>query len=483
MNTIEMNERHQAVLQAAYNAWMAGSTLRRNRLRNKRFTYGDQWGDLMRDERGRLVTEGEHYCQWGQRPITNNMIRQLVKTIVGRYRAKYMTERAEQRTAALNHAYSDNSLDEIDARALEEFLISGCCVQRIDHDLNPLNRRLRVDNVPVGHFFINAVSDARLWDCELIGQLHDVSVAHLVARVAAGQRRKAAWVRRLYSEQVDQRIAQLTTALGCDSQTGTDFWRARDGKCRLIEVWTLESREVMLHHNKRTAELSITAVGASRRPRTDPDVTSTWEVCTVWHCRWFSPMGDVLLEYDSPWPHGSHPFVAKFYPLTDGEVHALVEDVIDQQKFVNRLVTVLDQIMAASAKGVLLYPETALPDGYTWEDVRRIWSSTGGILPYSPQLSDARPEQIINNGTNSSAFDMINLQMKMLEQVSGVPSALQGRTVGGNSASLYEQQAQNAEMAMTDIFDTFTHFTRERDSRLLALLDRNETVTNPQENK
>ena len=55
-------------------------------------------------------------------------------------------------------------------------------------------------------------------------------------------------MRRLYSDNADLRTAQTMTTLGADSQTGTDFWYAHDnGKCRAIEVWTLESRETMRH--------------------------------------------------------------------------------------------------------------------------------------------------------------------------------------------------------------------------------------------
>ena len=64
---------------------------------------------------------------------------------------------------------------------------------------------------------------------------------------------------------------------------------------------------------------------------------------------------DIISQYDSSYRHRSHPFVFKLYPLTDGEVHSMVEDVIDQQKYVNRLITLVDHIMGASAKGALLY--------------------------------------------------------------------------------------------------------------------------------
>ena len=182
-------------------------------------------------------------------------------------------------------------------------------------------------------------------------------------------------------------------------------------------------------------------------------------------------MGGVLAEWDSPWVHGSHPFVVKMYPLTDGEVHSFVEDVIDQQKFVNRLITIVNHIMNASAKGVLLFPETALPDGMTWRDLRRVWQNCNGVLPYSPGLSNVKPEQVSINATNVGAYEMINLQMKLLEEISGVSGVLQGKTgvASGNSATLYQSEVQNASIALADVFDTFNGFRRERDKKVLGL--------------
>lgn len=127
----------------------------------------------------------------------------------------------------------------------------------------------------------------------------------------------------------------------------------------------------------------------------------------------------------------------------------------------------VNHVMECSAKGVLLFPETSLPDGFTWADVRRAWSNAGGILPYDPRESDARPEQIVTNTSGAGAYEMIDLQMRLLEQVSGVSGAMQGHSgESGNSASLYETQSQNAVIALTDLFDTFTAF-RDARNRLM----------------
>lgn len=455
------------VLRRAYEAWMGGSTLRNSRARNKRFTFGDQWSDVSLTTDREMMTDWERFARCGTTPVTNNLIRQLVKTIVGRFRYNVINKEKIADTD-LARLHDENDLAELDSRALEEFLISGCCIQRVDCDSDAAGQCSKVvTNVNPTRFFVNAFIDPRGRDCRLLGQLHDLTIAELMHRVAGGSRRKASWVRRLYSDQVDSRIAACCTQLGADSQNGMDFWYCRDSdRLRAIEVWTLESREVMVCHDKRTAQLEVIPVSQANKMRGNPHLSMRWDVQWHWHCRWFTPMGDVLIEYDADGGH--HPFVMRFYPLIDGEVHSLVEDVIDQQKYLNRLISLVDQAMMSSAKGVLLYPETALPDGFTWNDVRRVWSSPGGILPYSPTLSEARPEQIQANASDFGAYDMINLQLKMLEEVSGVHGALQGKNVAtGGSSSLYKMQSDNADLALTDIYDTFNAFRRQRDTLAL----------------
>ncbi len=469
MRTPTNNEKHTRVLHAAYQAWMNAAGLRQARLRNKRFTYGDQWGDLVKDYQGRVMTEGEFLATQGGQSITNNLIRQMVKTIVGRFRSQYI-KRDGDNAVTPSPVAVDNELDELDSRALEEFLISGCCIQRVEVDQVPgQHERIRVDNVNVNHLFAGAMNDTRAWDCELIGQLHDLNIAQLLRRVAGGNQRKAAWVRRLYTDGAEGRIADFTTRLGADTQLGTDFWHARDGKFRAIEVWTLESREVIVCHDRREGTLTVHPMSALHRLKGHPDVSTRWDIATVWHCRWFSPMGDLLAEYDSPWQHGSHPFVIKLYPLTDGEVHAVVEDIIDTQKHVNRMISLLDQVMRTSAKGVLLFPETALPDGWTWEDARRCWSSANGLLPYNPRFSDSKPEQMVTNNSGIGAYQMIELQMKLFEEISGVNGALQGKDPTVNSGGAYQLQSENANIALSDVFDTFQAFRRQRDRKIATI--------------
>ena len=464
-NTLNTN---QEILHDAYKAWCMGNLLRSRRLRNKRFTYGDQWSDTFTTVTGATRSEYEVYLEGGTRPITNNLIRQMVKTIVGRYRSEFINNKhVENKNVESVHRH--NQLDELDSRALEEFLISGTAVQRIDVATDLWQQNVVVNNVNINNFFVNQFNDPLGRDCDMVGQLHDLTMAQLLKRVAGGSRSKAGWVRRLYSNDCRGRTLDFTHAIGADSHQGASFWMPNDaGKCRAIEVWTRESREVTLCHDKATAQVWL--LPPNSKVKTDANLITRWDIATVWHCRWFSPMGDLLAEWDSPWAHGSHPFVMKFYPLTDGEVHSFVEDIIDQQKSVNQIITLINNIMMASAKGVLVFPETALPDGFTWEDIRNVWRNCNGILPYNPNYGDNKPEQISVNNTNIGAYEMVKLQMQLLEEISGVTGALQGKTtVTGNSATLYQNETANAVIALSDIFGTFSNWRQNRDNKIAGL--------------
>ena len=459
---------HQLILHNAYKAWCQASRLRSKRLRNKRFTYGDQWSDIVSTTTGATLSEYELYLKGGTRPQTNNLIRQMVKTIVGRYRTEFINERisANKNVAGVHR---DNQLDELDSRALEEFLISGTAVQRVDTRSDLWHKKVVINNVNINNFFINAIEDPLARDCEMVGQLHDLSLPQLIKIVARGSRSKARWIRNVYSSNCEERILDFSHAIGADAHRGMSFWRCDNAsKCRAIEVWTLENREVLLCHDHSKAQVSI--LPANAQVKKSPSVTTRYDVVTTWHCRWFAPTGDLLAEWDSPWTHGSHPFAIKFYPLTDGEVHSFVEDIIDQQKAVNQIITLINNIMMASAKGVLVFPETALPDGFTWEDIRRVWRDCNGILPYNPNYGTNKPEQISVNNTNIGAYEMVKLQMQLLEEISGVNGALQGKsTVKGNSATLYQNETSNAVIALSDIFGTFSNFRENRDNIIATL--------------
>lgn len=473
---METNHTDKGLLEAACDAWQASASLRKSRARNKAFTYGDQLSDLVTDRKGAVITEREQLEKWGRKPLTNNLLRQMVKSVVGHWRTR---ARQQSHAEPLLSLYSDNSLNELDSRQLEEFLISGCAIQKVEQRRRLNEIKPTVSNVNPNDFFINAILDPRAYDCAIIGQLHSWSIAELIVNLAADDYERAARLRRIYTDQgLNERVLTAASQVGRDMAANTQFWYAPDGRCRVIEVWTLEAHETLrcydpLRPNPYTVDIAeksrVEKENERRRRRKQAYIRTKWIVEQSWHCTWLSPMGDVLARYKSPLPDGSHPYVVSLYPLTDGEVHAFVEDVIDQQKYINRLISVVDNVIESSAKGVLLYPAMALPTGFTWEMLSEAWRKPNGIIPYDN--TKQVPQQLITSGNPSGAHELLALELKLFEQISGVSNALQGRAGNGTTgAELFRQQTENSTIVLADVFDTFGHFTAQRDAKLLALV-------------
>ncbi len=459
-------KKDENLLNACHRAWMGASDMRQRRNRYKLYTYGEQWSDLVDDGTGNYIAEGELASRMGKKPLTNNLIRQLVKSVVGRFRS---TIAHTPKDGSLRGVHEANELDELDSRLLEEFLISGCAIQRVARETRRHGDGVWVENVNPRQFFVNKFTDPRAWDIELIGMVHDLSFQELLMRYAHGSRKRAMQLRQIYS---------------ANNDTERLFSRAEQGKCRVIEVWTLECGERLRVHDAKTAQYytalpdcqeRIDEENNRRYNAGEPSITTRWEPVTRWRCRYLSPKGDVIDEADSQC--GEHPFVVKFYPLTDGEIHSFVEDVIDQQRYVNRLITLIDHIMGASAKGVLLFPEDQLPASMTWEHVVNNWSACNGVIPYEPKAGVPGPQQVSMKGTDIGAYELLSLEMKLFEDVSGVNGALQGKTAtNATSASLYETQIRNATIALTDLFETFESFRNQRDAKALESIKSLDTV-------
>lgn len=439
---MENNANSTAAFTAARDAWHGASELRSTRRMLKQFTYGRQWDAIAESaRRGAALADLEkNFLKDGRRPLTNNLVRSLVKSVVGRFRKNLSLEEHPDETSSEGRMRRRNTLDELDARALEEFLISGCAVQRIVLERRFEGTDVWVDNVNPARFFCNRFHDPRGSDIRLVGMLHDMSLPELLSRFGHGSRRRQRELSALFDESVRLRGRMADCALATLAADGeVSFSSAADPSlCRVIEVWTLE----------------ITRNGDPR-----------------WTGRYFSPEGKLIDETPSPYPHRSHPFVVSLYPLTDGEVHPFIEDIIDQQRHVNVLMALVDHIIAHSAKGVLLLPQDSLPPDTDMRLVSEAWSKPGGVIVISRNASRL-PQEINTASSCAGATQLLDREMLLFQQISGVTQALQGQTPSGNtSASLYQSQIENASIALLDIFETFNTFRARRSDKARALLD------------
>ena len=81
------NRRAFDVLMEAQYYWNQMEDFRRDRQRNKRYTYGYQWDDVICVD-GEAMTEEEYIARQGSVPLKNNLIRRLVRNVLGVYRSQ-----------------------------------------------------------------------------------------------------------------------------------------------------------------------------------------------------------------------------------------------------------------------------------------------------------------------------------------------------------------------------------------------------------
>lgn len=478
------------ILMEAQHYWNQMEQFRKDRQRNKRYTYGSQWDDMICVD-GKSMTEEEYIKQQGNVPLKNNLIRRLVRNVLGVYRSQSKEptctarDRDEQKlgetmSTILQCNMQLNRMSEVFARTMEEFLISGFIVHRKSYGWRNGKEDCWTDYVQPNNFFIdNNMRDFRGWDVSCLGEVHDVSFGQLCEQFAESpedyQKLKDIykWAAR------KEFLANYAERFGYSRLNNYDFlFTSEPGRCRVIEVWRKEQKPRYRCHDYQNGDIykieeedfekEVTLVNAQRMqmaeatgmpPEEVPLVKATWFMDDYWYFYYLSPFGDILKEGETPFEHGSHPYVFKAYPFIDGEIHSFVADVIDQQRYTNRLITLYDWIMRASAKGVLLMPEDSLPDGVSMEDIAESWAEFNGVIVFKPSKSGQIPHQVANNSTNIGITELLNLQLKFFEDISGVNGALQGKPgYAGTSAAKYNQETQNATMSLLDMLECFSYF-------------------------
>jgi hypothetical protein len=192
---------------------------------------------------------------------------------------------------------------------------------------------------------------------------------------------------------------------------------------------------------------------------------------SFFYVKFLTPTGHCLFEAETPYKHKEHPYTITLFPLIHSEVWGLVEDVIDQQRYVNRLITIMDFVISASSKGVLLIPKDVIPEDSNIEEFAQEWRQFNGVIAYTPKPHGKVPEQVSSNSTNFGVTELLSIQMKLFQDISGVHEAIQGKqSVSGTPAALYAQQAQNATINSMDYVMTFNNHKQRRDWKILQVI-------------
>lgn len=519
------------ILDIAKHHWDNLDAFRREGERCHRFVNGNHWGDkmLIIDEQGRekWVSEYSALVRQGFNPRTTNLLSRVVNNILGvvlkngNEPTAYSVDGNEQGVCDIINTLMQANNTQNMTKILwplqfKQFLEWAAIASKETFGWKDGRFGCWKENIDPREVFCDTgMMDVRGWDCNMIGMLHTLTIDDILASFAVSKKRNAKDARQKHHEICEEYQKCLDRKYVCglfSEQFGknrprnVDFLFPKDGdKCRVIEVWTKETRprfyvhdyidgslsiidekdydEFVEEENKRRVaqaqaagvsnleildamrlagmvdadddELEGVAMPASCRLR-----VAEWHEDRYWYYRFLTPTGYVLDEGESPYAHKGHPFVFVFYPFVNGEIRSKVADLIEENKNLNRNRTMYDQIMRISMKGFTAYDKNTLPDDDPdGERLNSVLAQPGGSYGFNLKGGEQIQNKVVQMSTNNTGVglvEMIQMDSTNIEDISGVNGALQGKPgYSTTSGSLYQQQAQNATGALLEVIEMF----------------------------
>lgn len=486
------------LLNRFYTAWINLSKFREDRDRSLRYIYGDQWSDEIY-YKGRLITEKNYIQSKGNIPLVNNVMRGMINSVTGIYAKQdtepvcYARNRENQltgnmMTTALQCNWQVNKMPILLLNIFEEFLASGAAIARETYEYRDDLLDEYTDAVNPYYMVWEGGSDPRHTDISMIGQMHDMNFNDMVSTFVNKQTGLTIKdLEEMYFGSGRNNISEFgEPSLYAQNEKNklgnVSFYNpASKHEYRVYEIWTKEIRTRYRCWDVNSGERykieldQFKEIEAENQKRMQmgiqynipvdeiPFIETEMFVDNYWYYSFLTPSGHILLEGETPYEHKSHPYTIKLYPFINGEVHSFSSTFIDQQRYINRLITLNDFILRTSAKGVTLVPEDCIPDDMSPEEFAEKWTSVDGLIIYKPKTgSNHKPEIFHNNSTNIGINEMLQLQLGLIDRISNVTGALQGKTpTSGTSAARYSMETQNATTSLAAILKMFTSFTED----------------------
>lgn len=484
------------LLTRAENAWQTLYDLRKRRERNINYCFIDQWSDWVYDEKGKLVRESSRIAKrTGGVALQNNHLIKIVHSLSGLYskqstepvcfaRSPNCDEKADVMTNALQANWQNNMMPDILVSEMEEMLYGGMSVVMEEWTtINGVEDAYTFVIEPSHFYFESAGIDPLHRDVELIGHFEDYSLGALAARFARSKY-DYKQLEYIYAPYIARQQSILPNGQQTD-KLKDPYWDVSDrDMCRVYHVWTKEHKlryrckDIMdfdqpLYRIEPEQLPLVTAENEARLAQAEaagmaredvPLIEYTPVFDTYWHYQALAPGGLILEEYDSPYEHGSHPYTFKIYEYINGDVIPYMSPVIDQQRYINRLVTLFDIVIQASAKGITMIPKSCVPDSMSEDEFARSIRETGNFIFYDDKegRSMNKPEVVVSNTNMTGITDMLQLQLGFIPDITSVSEALQGKTAkSGTSASRYALESQNSTTSVSALLLKFGSFEQQ----------------------
>lgn len=486
------------LLRRCYRAWETKRNIREVRERTNNYTFGDQWGDIIHYRCG-YVTEREYLKSKGTVPLTNNIMISIFNSVTGLY-AKQGTEPvcfarahdaqwlSDMMSATMQANWQDTYMPDVLLTIFKDYLSGGVAVARECYEERDGVWDTWTDYCNPNFIFWEGGSDPRHQDVNIIGMLHDVTREELYSKFAKPEFNLTVSdldkIFDFYNFYDDNTGLQQNEA---HMLSNVDFYTPVNHQCRrVIECWTKETKMRYqcvdpIANNPDDARFrieiedlpKIKAENVSRKKIYDQAgvpkdqrayITAELFVDAYWYYTFMAPDGTILCEGETPYEFKSHPFTMKLFPFVNGEVHPFMSNIIDQQRYINRLIVMHDMAARSSAKGITIVPKSCIPDDMTPKDFADEFTEYDGIIFYETSRlnPNARPEIITSNAVQIGTTELLQMQLNLTHEITNVSGALQGKTPSaGTSASRYTQETQNATTSLYTLLSDMSVFTEQ----------------------
>jgi hypothetical protein len=487
------NYNHE-LLRRCQTAWESKRRIRETRDRVMSYVYGDQWGDIIESKNGQ-ITEREFLQRRNNAPLSNNIMISILNSVVGLY-AKQGTEPvcfartrdsqalSDMMSATMQANWQDTEMPDVLKVIFEDALMGGVLMARETYECRDHSYDCWTDYINPNYAFWEAGSDPRHSDLTLIGVLRDCPLEELYAAFTAqgltiDQIDEMFRVRhRFRSEtEIQQNEVNSLGNVSFDSPSDSRLYR-------VIEAWTKETKvrwqcydptaknSSELYFRRELDDIDDILEQNEIRKRQYMEVGMPEEewvliemkkiVDVYWYYTYLTPEGEVICEGETPYDFDSHPFTLKLHPFVNGEVHPFMANIIDQQRYINRLIIMHDMAARSAAKGITIVPKTAVPDDMTDRQFADQFTSYDGLVFYEPNKAtpNLRPEIITSNAVQIGTYELLQLQLELAKDITNVSGALQGKTPSaGTSAARYAQETQNSTTSLFSLIQDMSSFT------------------------
>lgn len=494
--------RDEELLGRCNQAWNNLDDVRQVRDRVRRYTYEDQWGDVIEYRNG-TITERKYIQQKGNVPLQNNIMISILNSVVGLY-AKQSGEPncfavkhdaqwlSDMMTATMQTCWQKTYMRDVLKTAFEDFIIGGVAVARETYEERGGRLDAWTDIINPNYAFWEAGSDVRMTDMQLVGCLYDVAPGDLYQKFCNA---KYGWTIEEINDvfeisDTDFHRYFKTSGVQQNEQDRLDYISfdrpSRESLCRLIEVWTKESKERYFCYDpiaEKADEVEfrvevndiwrIDKINEERirqckevgMPEEEwPLIEYELKTDVYWYYTFMAPDGTVIAEGENPYMSKNQPFTVKLYPYVNSEIHPFMGNIIDQQRYINRLIIMHDMAARSAAKGLTIFPIECIPDGMTKEDIAEEMTEYDGILFFDTNKMNPtlRPEIISSGAVQIGTQELLQMQLNLAREITNVSGALQGKTPSaGTSAARYAQETQNATTSLESLMQDFTSFSEQ----------------------